>query len=303
MAWSAVDLFCGCGGLSLGLMEAGIEVVAGFDLWGPALAVHRANLPHPTVSMDLSDVDAAVAAIRPMRPDLIAGGPPCTDFSTAGKRVEGERADLTRSFAKTVAGVRPKAFLMENVAAALKSNAYADARSIMKDAGYGLTERVLNASRCGIPQARKRLFCVGLLGVGDGFMEDAINAALSTKPMTIREALGDLGAEFYYRHPRNYLRRSVFSVDEPSPTIRGVNRPVPPGYPDNPLDPVPARTVSALPFDVRAAIQTFPEDFDWSPAGSMTARERMVGNAVPVRLARFVAERLLESAGTLRAAA
>ena len=111
--------------------------------------------------------------------------------------------------------------------------------------------------------------------------------------MTLRDYFGDsLGFEYYYRHPRNYNRRGVFSIDEPAPTMRGVNRPVPKGYPGHPLDPVPiSDSIRALTTKERALIQTFPPSFVFD--GNKTDVEQMIGNAVPVKLAEFVAQALL----------
>ena len=108
--------------------------------------------------------------------------------------------------------------------------------------------------------------------------------------MTLRDYFGDsLGFEHYYRHPRNYSRRAIFSIDEPAPTMRGVNRPVPKGYPGHPNDTCPVSdTLHALTTAERALIQTFPKDFIW--VGSKTDVEQMIGNAVPVNLAQYVAE-------------
>ena len=112
--------------------------------------------------------------------------------------------------------------------------------------------------------------------------------------MTVRDYLGDsLGIEHYYRHPRNYSRRAVFSIDEPSPTIRGVNRPVPPNYKPHPNDSAKVgpgiRPLSTL---ERSYIQTFPKDFVFK--GPKTELEEMIGNAVPVKLAEHVAKAILE---------
>ncbi|MDR3282838.1 MAG: DNA cytosine methyltransferase, partial [Candidatus Methanoplasma sp.] len=112
-------------------------------------------------------------------------------------------------------------------------------------------------------------------------------------PLTLRGYFGDgLGFEHYYRHPRNYSRRAVFSIDEPAPTMRGVNRPVPNGYRGHAGDPVPVEGVRALDTLERSLIQTFPPTFKWT--GSKTDREQMIGNAVPVKLAEFVAVVLKE---------
>lgn len=289
----AVDLFAGCGGLSKGFESAGFCVAAAFENWDVAADCYEANFSHPLHRTDLADVEQAVSLIRGYEPDVIIGGPPCQDFSHAGKRIEASRASLTESFAQIVTQVRPACFLMENVARAQKSNAYARAREIFKEAGYGLTERVLLASRCGVPQRRKRFFCIGILDGADGAVDDLLVSRLSEKEMTVRDYLGDtLDIECYYRHPRNYSRRAVYSIDEPAPTMRGVNRPVPKGYPGHPKDAGPV-TAELRPLTTleRSLIQTFPADFKW--VGSKTDCEQMIGNAVPVNLACYVAKALL----------
>ena len=110
--------------------------------------------------------------------------------------------------------------------------------------------------------------------------------------MTVRDYFGeDLDFEHYYNPPRSYARRGVFSVDEPAPTIRGVNRPVPPGYESHRGDTAPISEVRALSSRERARIQTFPDWFEF--VGARTNVEQLIGNAVPVNLGAFVAERVL----------
>lgn len=290
----AVDLFAGCGGLTLGFQNAGIDVKAAFEFWDVAAQCYEDNFDHPVFQIDLSNVDFASSVITPFHPDMIIGGPPCQDFSHAGKRIEAERAGLTGSFANIVAKVLPNYFVMENVDRAEKSNAYAYARETLKDAGYGLTEMVLDASFCGVPQKRKRFFCIGILGGEDDAVKEILERNMSDRETTIRDYFGDsLGFEYYYRHPRNYSRRGIFSIDEPAPTMRGVNRPVPKGYPGHPNDPIQINPdVRALTTKERSLIQTFPDTFRWE--GSKTDMEQMIGNAVPVKLAEFVARALIE---------
>lgn len=291
--WKAVDLFAGCGGLSLGFQNAGVDVKAAFELWDVAANCYEKNFSHPVHRVDLSDTDTAVKLIESYAPDMIIGGPPCQDFSFAGKRVEAERASLTKAFASIVCTVKPLYFVMENVDRAAKSNTFAEARKLYKSSGYGLTEVVLDASKCGVPQKRKRFFCIGILNGEDDAVWDVIQSGMSEKPMTLRDYYGDeLGFEYYYRHPRNYSRRGIFSIDEPAPTMRGVNRPVPGGYPGHPKDACKLNSsVRALTTAERALIQTFPKDFVW--VGNKTDTEQMIGNAVPVKLAEFVASSLL----------
>ena len=283
-------MFAGCGGLSLGFQREGFDIVAAFEFWDAAVKCYRLNFSHPVFQVDLSDTENAIHILNEIRPEIIIGGPPCQDFSHAGKRIEAKRATLTDNFATIVAKVHPSYFVMENVDRARNSNAYAQARSIFKNAGYGLTEIVLDASLCGTPQKRKRFICFGELDKEDGFAIDLFESRLADKSMTLRDYFGNsLGFDFYYRHPRNYSRRAVFSIDEPAPTMRGVNRPVPKGYPGHPNDACPVTdSLHALTTAERALIQTFPADFKWE--GNKTDIEQMIGNAVPVNLAQFVAK-------------
>ncbi len=287
-----VDLFCGCGGMSLGFQNAGFEIIGAFELWEAAAKCYERNFNHPLFRTDLSNVEAAVKTIKCLSPDIIIGGPPCQDFSHAGKRIEAGRASLTSAYSEIISRILPSYFVMENVDRAQKSNAYAQARNNFKNAGYGLTEIVLDASHCGIPQKRKRFFCIGALNQSDDFLTDSLLSRVSEKETTLRDYFGDgLDFEFYYRHPRNYSRRAIFSIDEPAPTMRGVNRPVPKGYPGNPNDACKLNdSLRALTTIERSLIQTFPPEYKW--LGNKTDMEQMIGNAVPVKLAEFVASSL-----------
>lgn len=289
-----IDLFSGCGGLSLGFLKGGFDVVGAYDFWDPAIECYRDNFSHPIKKLDLSNVDDVVRELKDIDFDMIIGGPPCQDFSHAGLRIEGARANLTRSFSEIIKRIKPKWFVMENVDRALRSGAYLEARGIFKESGYGLTEIVLDASKCGVPQKRKRLFVIGKLGVRDGFILNEVMCGISKDSMTVRNYLGDsLGIEYYYRHPRNYNRRAIFSIDEPAPTVRGVNRPIPDGYLGHAGDPVSvSENVRPLTTFERARLQTFPEDFKFK--GAKTNLEQMIGNAVPVELAKYVAVTIME---------
>lgn len=287
-----VDLFAGCGGLSLGFEQAGFEVAAAFEYWEPALKVYQENFSHPVFNQDLTNEAEAIAKIKSYAPDLIMGGPPCQDFSSAGKRdVTQGRADLTYHFANIVCAIQPRWFVMENVEQIKKNPILADVVTQFIEAGYGLTPVILDASFCGAPQARTRFFLIGQQQAQHHQLESILKQQLSAQPMTIRDYLGDqLGLEFYYRHPRNYNRRGVFSIDEPSPTVRGVNRPIPQGYKLNTCDPanIDLKKIRPLTTIERSYLQTFPRDFKFT--GTKTNLEQMIGNAVPVNLGRFVAQ-------------
>ncbi len=292
--FKTVDLFSGCGGMALGFMNAGFAVVAAFDNWKPSVDVYRRNFDHPIYEQDLAD-ETTQAYIVELDPNVIIGGPPCQDFSSAGHRnVNLGRAALTTTYCDIITSVLPEYFVMENVPGITKSEILCEALERFSNAGYGLTSMILDASLCGVPQSRKRYVLVGCRGAADGFLQTYLEANLSEKPMTMYDYFGDsLGVEYYFRVPRSYSRRGVFSIYEPCQTIRGVDRPIPSGYRGHPSDPVEiGPKVRALTVLERSYVQTFPKTFVFE--GTKSALNQMIGNAVPVKLAEYVACTIIE---------
>ena len=297
---TAVDLFCGCGGFSAGTIDSGVDVVAAYDNWSAAVQTYRRNVGNHVIEFDLGEVDSAILEISRYEADIIVGGPPCQDFSTAGKRKEGERADLTVAFARIVSSCNSRFFLMENVPQVRLSDSYRKFRQILIPNGFNFKEFMLDASFCGVPQSRKRFFSFGWRGNLDSAGERFarwIDEHKSSTRLTVKEYLKtEIDIEYYYRHPRNYSRRSVFTVHEPSPTIRGVNRPVPPNYKGNHLDSAPPSSVRPLTTWERSRIQTFPSDWDWNASDRNADAELQIGNSVPVNFAAFTTKALLYAA-------
>lgn len=296
MKMKCVDLFAGCGGMSLGFEKAGFEVLAAFENWQRAIDVYQKNFRHPVYNMDISHEKDVCEVISRYQPDIIMGGPPCQDFSSAGKRdVTLGRADMTYSFTNIVCKIKPEWFVMENVEQIKKSKILKNIVDNLSAEGYGLSGVILDASYCGVPQSRKRFFLIGRMGEENHFIEETLRSQLSDRPMTVRDYMGSLlDIEYYYRHPRNYNRRGIFSIDEPSPTIRGVNRPIPKGYISNchDLNAIDIQSLRPLTTIERSYIQTFPQEFVFE--GTKTDLEQMIGNAVPVNLAYFVATAIKE---------
>jgi len=289
-----VDLFAGCGGLSLGFQNAGFDIVAAFDFWSSAIEVYRENFQHPVFEENLLD-NKSHKLIADFAPEVIIGGPPCQDFSSAGKRNESlGRANLTLAFANIISLTKPHWFVMENVERISKSKILSKVLEIFKKNKYGLTISVLNASHFGVPQARKRYFLIGQLRGKDDVLNNYLMKNKSKKPMTVFDYLGnDLGIEYFYRHPRTYQRRAIFSIYEPSPTVRGVNRPIPKTYQKHDRDACDVNeNVRPLTTLERSYIQTFPKIFKFK--GNKSDLEQMIGNAVPVKLAEHVARCILE---------
>ena len=125
-----IDLFAGCGGMSLGFQNAGFEVISAYDNWQSAVDVYSHNFDHPIKLLDLSQLED-YTEFKQHHADIIIGGPPCQDFSSAGKRDETlGRADLTITFANIIHDVRPQWVVMENVDRIRKSFVLKQAKSI-----------------------------------------------------------------------------------------------------------------------------------------------------------------------------
>ena len=192
--YTVLDLFCGCGGLSLGFEKAGFKVELAIDNWEDALITYRKNHKGTkTVNGDLLVLDPKeieqkydISSI-----DVIIGGPPCQGFSVAGKRIiDDDRNKLYKSFVRFVDFYHPKAFVMENVPNILSIGNGAVKESILRDfsnLGYNVTYKVLTASEYGVPQNRRRAIFVGMLnGVFD------FNIPVVSHIVTASEALSDL---------------------------------------------------------------------------------------------------------------
>ncbi len=204
---TAIDLFCGAGGMSLGFEQAGFDVLAAFDVEEFNIQTHSINFPETkAVVADLSSVTGddlrSMAALGCRDIDVVFGGPPCQGFSVGGKRdLKDKRNLLLYDFAKLVRQIRPKYFVMENVKGLMSSHAALVLESFLrrvKRAGYAIVEpiQVLNAADYGVPQRRWRTFILGYLKELPaptypepcGFADDK---GLAYTPV-VEDAIGDL---------------------------------------------------------------------------------------------------------------
>ena len=165
---NCIDLFCGCGGLSLGFEKAGFNVLLGIDAWQDAITTFNYNHKNSKgICADLSTLnpEEIEKELNGKNVDLIIGGPPCQGFSVAGKRiVDDERNKLYKNFVRFVEYYKPKAFMMENVPNILSIGEGIVKDSIVKDfsdLGYNVVYKVLTASNYGTPQNRRRAVFVG----------------------------------------------------------------------------------------------------------------------------------------------
>lgn len=291
-----IDLFCGAGGLSSGLIRAGFEVVQAYDNWSKAVETYRQNVGPHVWKVDLGDILRIGPMIAALNPQVLVGGPPCQDFSTAGDRIEGDRAAMTPAFAMLACISRPEWIVMENVPRAARSAAWTAARAMLVKSGYGLTEAKLNASFFGVPQSRKRLFVIGRLGETDGFLNSALAAARSKRPSVIADFLHVPEGYVYCRPVR--AGRGVRSLQEPFPTVTRTSwEPPRPKYLGNPHphDPVPAGSAHVMSEEQLALIQGFRTDWRW-PEGSKRDVYQLIANAVPSPLAEAIGRVILARA-------
>jgi len=187
--YRAVSTFSGCGGSCLGLEMAGFEIVMASEFVEPARDTYRVN--HPGVFVDDRDIRTVTAddilervGLAVGELDLLEGSPPCASFSTAGKRDKAwgevkkysdttqQVDDLFFEFARLVDGLQPKVFIAENVSGLVKGVAKGYFKMILralKECGYQVEAKLLDAKWLGVPQSRQRLIFMGVrndLGVG-----------------------------------------------------------------------------------------------------------------------------------------
>jgi DNA (cytosine-5)-methyltransferase 1 len=197
---SALDLFSGCGGLTLGLKRAGFRVIGAVELDPLAVETYKAN--HKRIKIWLQDIGTLPVArvmrelkLRRGQLDLLAGCPPCEGFSALrtlnGYRcVRDHRNDLIFDFLRFVRVLQPRAVMMENVPGLASNSRFSFFRKALCQLGYSHEYRVLNAADYGVPQRRRRLI---LLASRIGAVSFAPPARTH---VSVRAAIGSLP------HPR-----------------------------------------------------------------------------------------------------
>ena len=163
-----LDLFSGCGGLSLGLEKAGMQCLAGIDFLEPAIATFKKNHKHAhAICADIKNLNPKDInkLIENKKVDLICGGPPCQGFSTIGPgNADDKRNHLFLDFVRFVKFFSPKYILIENVTGLVAKKNQDTLESIFNcfnELGYKLDIRVLTASHYGVPQSRRRVIILG----------------------------------------------------------------------------------------------------------------------------------------------
>lgn len=162
-----VSVFSGAGGLDIGAIQAGANVVWANDVMKEACMSYKENIGDHIVCGDINDKIAELKDIEDI--SLVIGGPPCQGFSVAGKMNENdERSKLVWTYLSVLEMVRPKAFVMENVKSLATLKRWQGIRDCllkgMRKLGYSVNWMVLNASDFDVPQVRERVFFIGFRG-------------------------------------------------------------------------------------------------------------------------------------------
>ena len=318
---TVIELYAGAGGLPLGLERAGFQSLGLIEIDKDAAATLRQNRPAwRVINEDIAALSQlnlpAYFHIKKGELDLLSGGAPCQAFSYAGKRLglEDARGTLFYHYAKFLEQLQPKMFLFENVRGLKthdKGRTYRTITDIFEQAGYTVTNRVLNAWDYGVAQKRERLITVGIRKDLAERMSFSFPAPHDYKPV-LRDILSDcppsLGALY------GEEKRRIFAMVPPGGYWRDIPEEIAKGYMktcgcmeggrpglrrrrslDEPsltvlTSPSQKQTerchpLEARPFSVRenARCQSFPDD--WQFCGSMMQQYKQVGNAVPVALA------------------
>lgn len=204
-----LDLFCGCGGFSLGMERAGFRCLAAIDFNPEAVTVFKRNFPHITHSLerDMTIFPPAELArlIETKTVDVIVGGPPCQGFSTVRQRdgansgprmIEDKRRHLYQEFLRYVDFFRPKLFVMENVLGIKSAAGGKYFTRVQKEAramGYRVHPQVERAFDLGVPQKRRRQLIIGTrLDIPQYFPGELKPAPRAVEWPTLGEAIGDL---------------------------------------------------------------------------------------------------------------
>lgn len=328
-----IELFCGCGGISTGFLDAGIRIAAGFDLDKRSIEAYEYNHAHRSSRGFVLDLSRATGeqlldVARVPRIDILVGGPPCQPFSIVGKRggASDDRSRLVFDFVRLVKELAPRAIFFENV----PNMAVVDGGSLLNalssslvKLGYTVRAGIVAAADFGVPQIRRRLLLVGARGVPSIDLPQPThgpseNSDQDRMPyVTAREALDDLpdAGDFgecgvhnheLTQHTADMLARfATLRVGGREPgSFHDRLHPDKPSYTlragtgnFSPLRPVHYRYDRVITVRESARLQGFGDDFIWPDWIPRLQQYRQVGNAVPPPVAAAVARSFVGQLG------
>ena len=322
--YTYMDLFAGAGGMSLGFDNAGFKNLLAVEFNKDFAETYKKNFPrHNLIVDDIKNVteQQIYDIIKNEKVDVIIGGPPCQGFSIAGNIgrnfIDDDRNRLFKEFVRFVKIIKPRVFVLENVAAMErhdKGKTIKEIVSSFKEIGYDIKYKVLNAVNFGVPQERRRIFIVGTLGENNFEYPQEIN-----KIVTVKDAIDDLpkleNGETSEIPNHTAMKHSAQMLEKMSYVSDGGNRN---DIPEN-LRPKSGDSRKYIRYDSKkpsfcvtgdmrkifhysqnraltcrelARLQTFPDSFVF--LGNAGKVQQQIGNAVPVLLASKIALQVKE---------
>lgn len=318
-----VSLFSGAGGLDLGLKAAGFDILAAVEQDADCCNTLRANFRTQILESPLSKADLTKIADSGTV-DLLAGGPPCQPFSksaqwtTNGARgLLDQRSDTIGDYVDAIRTLRPRAFLLENVQGFIGAGGLRALQDRLEKISSGLKYtlhcHLLNAADYGVPQKRKRVFVVGLLGEESFEFPEATHALQHSSAWDALHLVGSVDEDLTVKGRWAALLPSVPPGDNYLwHTSRGGGLPIfgwrtrywsflyklAPNLPSPTLVASPSQNSGPFHWDNRllstaelAALQTFPATYTFS--GARASRQRQIGNAVPPLLAEHMGRAIM----------
>lgn len=322
--YTYMDLFAGAGGMSLGFDNAGFKNLLAVEFNKDFAETYKKNFPrHNLIVDDIKNVTEKQIydIIKNEKVDVIIGGPPCQGFSIAGNIgrnfIDDDRNRLFKEFVRFVKIIKPRVFVLENVAAMERHNKGKTIKEIVssfKEIGYDIKYKVLNAVNYGVPQERRRIFIVGTLGENNFEYPQEIN-----KTVTVKDAIDDLpkleNGETSEIPNHTAMKHSAQMLEKMSYVSDGGNRnDIPESLRPKSGDSrkyirynskKPSFCVTgdmrkifhysqnrALTCRELARLQTFPDSFVF--LGNTGKVQQQIGNAVPVLLASKIALQVKE---------
>jgi len=307
-SFTVISTFAGCGGSSLGYQMAGGVDLAAVEYDHHAAETYRLNFPGvPVIERDIAIVTAQelldLTGLGIGQLDILDGSPPCQGFSTAGKRqVSDPRNSLFKEYIRLLEGLQPKVLVMENVSGMVKGKmkwVFAQILIALKEAGYDVSCRLLNAMYFGVPQSRARVIFIG------------VRKDLGIKPshprphgpvITVREAWAGLPSQTEAGRKLSPRYCAYWQQARPGGSVGKLraarklkwNRP---SYTLTQTEgnggvyhPSECRGLSILEM---ARLQSIPDEFQF-PA-SIRDNRKVIGNAVPPLMMKAIAEHIRDN--------
>jgi len=324
--YTYIDLFCGAGGLSLGFDRAGFQNIFSVEFNKDFAMTYKMNFPnHRLIVNDIKNINEKQIKeyVGNNKIDVIIGGPPCQGFSIAGiigrNFIDDERNRLFKEFVRFVSVIKPRMFVLENVAALERHNKGKTIKQIVKafsDQGYTIKHKVLNAVNYKVPQERRRLFIVGVKGNQNNFQYPipknkiiSIKEAIDDLPKLSNGETSDIENHKAMKHTKQMLKKMSYIKDG------GDRNDIP-----NHIRPKSGDSRKYIRYDSKkpsfcvtgdmrkifhynqnraltcrelARLQTFPDWFKFY--GNVGKVQQQIGNAVPVVLAEAIANEVKEA--------